>query len=272
MPQTRPTKDLPLPRRHRALFLSDLHLGAMGCRADLILDFLHRNTAPVIYLVGDILDLWHPLHVHWSANHDAIMALLARRAATGTRIVYLVGNHDAEMRDTRLEHLLPAEIADRITHETAKGERLLVLHGDACDARLFRWHILTRIGSRADAALRRLDRGLRRFGRSLGPDERSLVERVLSCINAAMALGHGHEKRLIALARATGHDGVVCGHFHLADLHADHGLVYANCGDWVDSFTALAEDGAGTLSILGGRQSLAAPLPDLSALPIPREL
>jgi len=51
---------------------------------------------------------------------------------------------------------------------------------------------------------------------------------------------------------------VICGHFHLADLHDSHGLIYANCGDWVDSFTALAEDHSGQLTILGGRAALAA--------------
>ncbi len=256
------------PRQHRALFLSDLHLGALGCKADLILDFLQHNTAPVIYLVGDILDIWHPLHLHWTATHDAILGLLSERAKTGTRLVYLVGNHDAAMRNPQRQPLLQAEIADRVTHETASGKRFLVLHGDACDARLLRWHICTRIGSRIDAALRRLDRGLRRFGRSLQPHERSLVETVLSWINAAMAMGHGHERRLVALARASRHDGVICGHFHLAALHDDHGLTYANCGDWVDSFTALAEDGAGRMSILGGRQALALSRPEAAGLPV----
>lgn len=272
MPKTGHNEDPPLPRRHRALFLSDLHLGALGCRADLLLDFLQRNTAQVIYLVGDVLDIWHPLHVHWTPTHDAILALLARRAEAGTRLVYLVGNHDAEMRRPDRQHLIPAEVADQATHETAKGERLLVLHGDACDARVLRWHICTRIGSRADAVLRRIDRGLRRFGRRLGPEERSLVERVLSWINAAMALGHGHERRLVAIARSTGHDGVVAGHFHLADLHRDHGLTYANCGDWVDSFTALAEDMSGNLAILGGRQALASASTDVFGLSVARGL
>ncbi len=270
MPPIRSDETQPLPRRHRALFVSDLHLGALGCRADLILDFLRHNTAPVIYLVGDILDIWHPLHVHWSPAHDEILALLKHRADQGSRLVYLVGNHDAEMRQSDLRHILPAECHDSISHVTAKGEQLLVMHGDACDARVLRWHICTRIGSRADAVLRRLDRGLRRFGRSLAPGERSLVETVLLWVNAVLALGHGHETRLIDLARKTGHDGVVCGHFHVADLHSDHGLIYANCGDWVDSFTAIAEDATGHLAILGGRQCLAEKTDALpGGLPLP---
>lgn len=270
MHQTRPTpttEDLPLPRRHRALFLSDLHLGALGCRADLILDFLRRNTAPVIYLVGDFLDIWHTPFVHWTATHDAILDLLFSRQQNGTRLVYLLGNHDAAMCDPERAAILPVELVERVTHETATGQRFLVLHGDQCDSRALRWHICTRIGSRVDAILRGLDRGLRRFGRRLAPQERSLVETVLSWINDAVAMGHGHEKRLVALARTSGHDGVICGHFHLAALHADQGLTYANCGDWVDSFTAIAEDMGGKLTLLGGRQTLAlparpAPLPE----------
>lgn len=245
-------------RIHRALFLSDLHLGSLGCRADLVLEFLRRNTAPVIYLVGDILDIWHPLRVHWTATHDAIIEHLCFQAKAGVQLVYLVGNHDAEMRRDVRGHLLPAEIADDVVHETATGQRFLVLHGDICDARVLRWHICTRIGSRADSLLRLLDHALRNLGRRVKPEKRSFIQALLSWVNSALCYGHGHEKRLVAMARARGHDGVICGHFHLAELHNNHGLLYANCGDWVDSFTAIAEDHSGRLSVVGGRPAVAA--------------
>lgn len=255
---TNSSDDHSLPRKHRALFLSDLHLGSLGCRADLVLDFLRQNSAPTIYLVGDVLDIWHPLHVHWTATHDAIIEHLSQHARTGARLVYLVGNHDGQMRAKDCQHILPATITDEVVHETASGQRFLVLHGDICDARVLRWHICTRIGSRLDSLLRMLDHSLRGFGRRVRRDQRSLVQTVLCWVNSALAMGHGHEKRLVALARARGHDGVICGHFHLAALHDNHGLTYVNCGDWVDSFTAIAEDQSGRLAILGGRAALAA--------------
>ena len=83
---------------HRALFLSDLHLGAAGCAADRILAFLERNDADVIYLVGDVLDIWDPLFLRWSPLHDRILDLLRERAARGTRLIYLTGNHDRALR------------------------------------------------------------------------------------------------------------------------------------------------------------------------------
>ncbi|MBI5263835.1 MAG: UDP-2,3-diacylglucosamine diphosphatase, partial [Bradyrhizobium sp.] len=43
-------------RRFRTLFISDVHLGARGSQADLLLDFLRHHHADTIYLVGDIID------------------------------------------------------------------------------------------------------------------------------------------------------------------------------------------------------------------------
>lgn len=59
--------------------------------------------------------------------------------------------------------------------------------------------------------------------------------------------------------RAGGHDGVICGHFHRAVLR-DHGATtYANCGDWVDSLTALAELPDGRLVLLAACADQPAP-------------
>ena len=45
-------------RRHRAIWLSDIHLGTRGCKADFLLDFLRCNESDYLYLVGDIIDGW----------------------------------------------------------------------------------------------------------------------------------------------------------------------------------------------------------------------
>ena len=60
-----------------------------------------------------------------------------------------------------------------------------------------------------------------------------------------------HEQRLVGLARNEGLDGIICGHFHLPALHDRHRLIYANCGDWLDNFAAVAEDHQGRLCLLG---------------------
>ena len=45
-------------RLFRTLFISDVHLGARGCQANRLLDFLRYHDAETIYLVGDIVDGW----------------------------------------------------------------------------------------------------------------------------------------------------------------------------------------------------------------------
>jgi UDP-2,3-diacylglucosamine pyrophosphatase LpxH len=44
------------PRQYRTIWISDVHLGTHGCKADFLLDFLRCTEARTIYLVGDIVD------------------------------------------------------------------------------------------------------------------------------------------------------------------------------------------------------------------------
>lgn len=262
MPQTHP----PLHQHHRCLFLSDLHLGAIGCRADLLLDFLTTNLAETYYLVGDVLDLWSPLLPFWTEGHQAVLDHLSQREADGATLVYLPGNHDPQATPAPQGRQLPQPSPAALIYEAANGRRYLVTHGDVIDGRLIRHHAMTRFGSRIDHGLRQIDRLLARLRRQVSADRRSVIEFLITSVNALMYLGRGHERQLVALARADGVDGVICGHFHIAALHDDHGLTYANCGDWVDSFSALAEGFDGRLRLVGGRAALvprpvAAPLP-----------
>ena len=230
---------------HRALFLSDFHLGARGCAAEAILAFLRETHADTIYLVGDILDLWHPMMAHWSPTHDEILADLLARAQSGVRIVYLPGNHDNAVRRHYGRHLDCIEVAEQAIHAAADGRRYLVLHGDVADGRILRSHIMTRIGSRIDAALRLLDATM--AARSTGP---TLIARFLARYNAFLQFGDRYRAKLMRRAQAVGADGVICGHSHIAALEECDGGIYANCGDWVDSLTAVVERADGGLQLL----------------------
>lgn len=237
--------------RLRTLFLSDLHLGALGCKADLILAFLRDHPAETYVLAGDILDLWQPLLPHWTARDQAVVDHLRAEAAAGARLIVLRGNHDPEPDAAPAgQQIASGGVMERIIHTAADERRYLVLHGDQVDARWLRAHVFTRLGSRIDHLLRRLDRGLKGWRRRSAPEARSLIEALLSGVNRIAYARRQHERRLVALARMAGVDGVICGHFHLPALHQDHGLIYGNCGDWVDSFTALAETPDGDLRLL----------------------
>ncbi|WP_417718621.1 UDP-2,3-diacylglucosamine diphosphatase [Salipiger sp.] len=232
---------------YRSLFLSDFHLGARASRPEAILAFLNRVEADTIYLVGDIFDLWHGGKVHWSDGHQAVLDDLRGRAGRGTRIVYLPGNHDARMRKSRLISQ-PWEFRNTTVHHAADGRAYLVLHGDQCDPRILRWHLMTRLGSRLDGLLRQIDGWLTRPDAPRG--SKSAVQRVIAGANQLMAMGDRFEIRLTDLARAAGTSGVICGHSHRPALRDRDGVTFANCGDWVDSLTALAEDRSGRMRLI----------------------
>jgi len=61
---------------HRTLFLSDIHLGTKGCKAELLLDFLADTDAETIYLIGDIFDGWRLKRGwHWPQSGLALAAI-----------------------------------------------------------------------------------------------------------------------------------------------------------------------------------------------------
>ncbi len=58
------------------------------------------------------------------------------------------------------------------------------------------------------------------------------------------------EEAVAREARRRGHDGVVCGHIHRAEMRMIDGVLYCNDGDWVESRTALVEHHDGRLELL----------------------
>ena len=77
-------------RHFRTLFISDVHLGARGCQADLLLDFLRYHDADTIYLVGDIVDGWRLRSTwYWPQAHNDVVQKLLRKARKGARMIYV---------------------------------------------------------------------------------------------------------------------------------------------------------------------------------------
>ena len=58
--------------------------------------------------------------------------------------------------------------------------------------------------------------------------------------------------------RERGLDGVICGHIHSAALREVDAVTYVNCGDWVDSCTAIVEHHDGRLELVRAWQPVEA--------------
>lgn len=237
----------------RTLFVSDLHLGALAGRPDLALAFLENTTAEHYVLVGDILDLWKPRVMRWGAAEQAVVDYLRQRHADGAQITYITGNHDPDIDAIARTGHFPVQAQKLAIYLAADGRRFLVTHGDDADLRVFLSPSMTKFGAVLDEYMHQFDDFLGNVLRRDLDKGQSVITYLRALFNVLPHVARGHEGRLIAQAKAFGFEGVICGHFHLADLHDQHGVVYANCGDWTNSFTAIAEDHDGQLFQLGAR-------------------
>ena len=112
-------------RRHRTIFISDVHLGTRGCKADLLADFLVRNSCETLFLVGDIVDGWRlKRRWYWPDAHNRVIEALLRKIDAGTRVVYVPGNHDEMLRNYCGRSIAGVEVMYEAVHETADGRQL----------------------------------------------------------------------------------------------------------------------------------------------------
>ena len=237
--------------RLRSVFISDVHLGFKGCRAEFLLDFLRRVECEQIYLVGDIIDLWSLQRTfYWPQAHNDVIRTILGKAKHGTRVVYVPGNHDRAFRDNDGLTLGNVEIRLEATHETADGRRFLVLHGDEFDSIVRASPLLESVGNHAYAAALRLNRYVNAVRQRLGYPYWSLAAFLKHKVKNAVKYIANFERALAVEARRRGVDGVICGHIHRAEITEIDGILYCNDGDWVESCTTLVEDFAGRLSLL----------------------
>ena len=209
-------------RTPQLVVLADVHLGDPHNRTEALSSYLASIQPDVLVINGGLIDLSsrHPL----PAAHRAVSHGLLRLSATGTRIYYLIGDHDATLRQYPSFSAGNMHLREELVLQLG-GRRYWFLNGEGLELlgtpgpgsvdyrrrrTLYRWY--RRSWSRW------------RPGTLLNPgDGTSSVDRQ-----------HRFERNARALARGAAFDGVVCGHTGVPALSpADaSGVRYANPGSW----------------------------------------
>jgi UDP-2,3-diacylglucosamine pyrophosphatase LpxH len=237
--------------RVRAIFISDVHLGTRSAQADRLLDLLRHCEADIIYLVGDIVDFWKVRRgPHWPQAHNDVVQKLLRQARKGVRLVLVPGNHDEGLRAYAGLRFGGIEIHQDTVHTTATGRRYLVMHGDEFDivVRTAPW--LALLGDRGYEFALWLNHPLNWIRRYLGLGYWSLSAYLKYRVKRAVAFIGAFEEAVATETRRRELDGAICGHIHHASDRSFGGIHYLNCGDWVESCTAIIETLEGELRIV----------------------
>ncbi len=243
---------------YRAIFLSDWHMGAKTFNAPGLLNFLKNNDSEYLYLVGDIIDGWKlNKRWFWPEIYNAIFDELLRKKETGTKIIYVTGNHDEALRTLRMKPRLKivkgngVKIVNEIVHLAGSGKKFIVTHGDQFDRKILHGN-LSRWSDRAYDWL--CDRFHREgpYIEIKGKMKRfSLAKAVNTTGYWALVLLSNFESAACTYARNHHADGIICGHTHIPSLKKIKNTLYANSGGWLrDLHTALVETDDGQITLV----------------------
>jgi UDP-2,3-diacylglucosamine pyrophosphatase LpxH len=239
------------PQRHRAIWISDIHLGTPGCKAEYLLDFLKWNESDHLYLVGDIIDGWQlKKGWYWRQSHNDVIQKILRKARKGTHVTYIAGNHDEVIRQFLGMAFGDIKIVDEATHQLLDGRRIWVTHGDLFDGIIQHAKWLAYLGDSMYTVILKLNNWFNHFRHKFGLSYWSLSQYLKHKVKNAVSFITKFENIVTDEARRRGYDGVLCGHIHKAEIRDIDGILYCNDGDWVESLSAIVETTDGVLKVV----------------------
>jgi len=234
------------PRRLRAAWISDVHLGTRGSNASALLDFLREYECETLYVVGDLIDIWQLRRSrYWPQQHNDVIQKILRKARKGTRVVYIPGNHD-EMLAGFFGAYGNIIVQKHAIHRLADGRRMLVIHGHELDTVVQNVKWLAFAGDVGYQFLLSLNPAINFVRRRFGFGYWSLSAFAKQRVKDAVSFIGRFEEEMVRYAQKFSVDAVLCGHIHSAAIRQFGAVSYYNCGDWVESCSALIEreDGA----------------------------
>jgi len=240
----------PLPRRFRTAWISDVHLGTRSSKAAALLDFLRDHELETLYIVGDLIDTWQMRRgIYWPQQHNDVIQKLLRKARKGTRIIYIPGNHDEFVGDF-CGYYGHIAIEKQAKHMTADGRRILVIHGHELDTVVQNARWLAFAGDLGYQFLLSLNPLINFVRRRFGLGYWSLSAYAKRRVKDAVNFIGEFETAIVRYAERHSVDAVLCGHIHSAGIRQIGAVTYYNCGDWVETCSALVENFDGEMELL----------------------
>jgi len=251
----------------RSIFLSDIHLGTKACQASHLLEFLKEYTSEHVFLLGDIVDLWAMKRggVYWSPAQNTFVQKMLRRSRHGEKVIFIPGNHDEAMREYVGSTFGDVKVLHEHIHTAADGRRYLLIHGDEFDQVTLHHKWVAILGDMAYNLLVNLNIYLSWLRRTLKISGYwSLAGYAKRKVKTAVNFIFDFEDSVIRHARERDLDGAICGHIHWPMIKQVEGMTYINCGDWVDSCTAIIEHMNGRMELIHWKgSSLNSKLPNI---------
>ncbi len=240
----------PITTQVRAAWISDVHLGTRSSNAEALVNFLRDYECETLYIVGDLIDVWQLRRgVYWPQQHNDVIQKILRKARKGTRVIYIPGNHDEFVSGFHGAYG-NISIQKEAIHTTQDGRRILVIHGHELDTIVQNARWLAFAGDVGYQFLLSLNPAINSVRRLFGRSYWSLSAYAKRRVKDAVNFVGEFEKAIVHYAARYGVDAVLCGHIHSAAVRDISGVTYYNCGDWVETQSAIVENLDGTMELL----------------------
>ena len=223
--------------------LSDLHLGTYGCRAKEIITYLKSISPQILILNGDIIDIWQFSKRYFPPTHVAVIKEILNLMTTGTRVIYVTGNHDEMLRRYSDLQLGQFQLTDKLVIEI-DHKMTWIFHGDVFDnttkgsAKFW-----AKMGSNGYAVLLGFNRFINKLMKFFGREKVSLSKKVMQKVNESIIKIDEFETLVAELAIEKKYDYVICGHIHQPQKRTisnkNGSVIYLNSGDWLEHLTSL---------------------------------
>ncbi|NOT83175.1 MAG: UDP-2,3-diacylglucosamine diphosphatase [Methylococcaceae bacterium] len=236
---------------YRTIWIANTHLGTKACKADYLRDFLDKTHSETLYLIGAPID-FHQFRFgsHAPILHGDIVQQILNKARNGTRVIYIPGKHNTMQHKLVGTHVNGIDIVANALHTTASLRKLLILHGNEfSNVMRYGENRVSHVNKTTQPSLFVNPQSEQIYSKSGYKND--LLATLLKLKDTFSFMRNDDLRSTSLEAYIPQIDGIVCGHIHPAAMvKLASGKTYSNCGDWVESCSALAEDFTGELDVI----------------------
>ena len=238
----------------KTLFISDVHLGTSKCQADKLLQVLKDYEFEELVIVGDFIDLTSlKRKFYWKPDHSTVIQKILRASRKGTRVTYILGNHDYFLRGLIKEdniNLGDILICDEYFYQTSKGEKIYICHGDQFDGFIRLHPFLYVLGDWAYEMSFKINKAYNKIRRFFGLEYWSLSQYLKSKVKNAISFINDFKILSMKRLEEVNCDSIMIGHIHTPAIEKIGEKNYYNSGDFCESCSFLYEDLDGEIKLV----------------------
>lgn len=239
----------------KTLFISDVHLGSSKSSPLKLLSVFRKYDFENLIIIGDFIDLTSlKRKFFWNQDHSTIIQKVLKFSRKGTKVIYIIGNHDFYIREVLQSHkdsikFGDIQICNELTYTTQAKENIFICHGDQFDGFVRLHPFLYILGDRAYEFSFQINKIYNFIRKSLGMNYWSLSSYLKSKVKSAVSFINDFQTLAIDKAKKENVDSIMIGHIHTPAIEKMGEKVYYNTGDFCETCSFLIETLTGEIQL-----------------------